>query len=179
VRGRCSWLFRVDGDLIQPDGPAIVAGYDDVTRPVALELVKLLAAQNRDTRANRIALAIAFVEDIPYSIPPDDDATDWEAGGVISAPGILLEGYGDCDSKAFFLGGLLTALIGANDVAFVRPVGRRHVFNAIRQVPNAGQSFIESRNGWWVLADATGPARAKLGQVNEEFSRFTVEPLVH
>lgn len=172
-------LFHARDDVLEPDLSAVSTFYGpEVTRPIARFILANLKERGLDTRAHRIAMAMAFTQDIPYGIP-SLDADGIFRSGLSPAPLILLTGYGDCDSKATLFVGILRYLIAPEDILFLTPEDEPHLLTAIRGEPGARDRFIVWEGNSYLLADVSGPGRATLGEREDESPdshAYRVEP---
>jgi hypothetical protein len=169
-------LFLLNNKTIEVDKSAVVEVYSEsFCRPVAEFIVESLIKSGSDSRKNRIEFAMCFVQDIPYGIPKYDDKTR-HFGGVFPPAKILIEGYGDCDSKAILFAGILTYLIDPEDFIFLNQ--SNHVLSAIRAAPSQGMTFVRYEGDTYLVAETAGPGRRKLGEKGQYFqTRHMVEPL--
>jgi len=169
-------LFRQEDNILTIDKSAVVNYYaEDFCKPIAEQIVKILAEYNRDTRLDRIEMAMSFVQDIPYGIPDYEDE-HWHYGGMATPPEVLLQMYGDCDSKAILFTGILVYLIDEEDIVFLNQPD--HVLTAIRFKPEKGQTYIKYRKKTFVIAETAGPARKKPGEKGNYYRRtYKAEPL--
>jgi hypothetical protein len=169
-------LFLLRDNIIEVDKSAAVELYSELfCRPVAAFIIESLEKYGLDNRHNRIEYAMRFVQDIPYGIPKYNDRIK-HYGGVFPPPKILIEGYGDCDSKAILFAGILIYLIGAEDIVFLNQSD--HVLSAVRGAPDKGMTYIRYGGDTFLIAETAGPARRKLGEKGKYFqTRHIVEPL--
>lgn len=161
-----SGLFRVDGDIINVDRNRLIETYIDYCKPIALRLAYYLHKEKIDTRRDRIELAMRFVQDIPYGVPEKSKAPDTHFGGVSPIPEVLINGWGDCDSKAFLFIGILAHLIDFKDVLYAGETG--HLFTVIRNddndiVKNGKTTYFEVNEKFYLVAETAGPARLPFG----------------
>ncbi len=168
-------LMRIQSGRFSADPVALVRYYDGVTRSVAALLLDELQQRHLDTRANRIAMALAFVQDIPYREVRDAGAY---RQGILPAPEMLLDGYGDCDTKAIFFAGLMVALVGVEDVVLLVNAAAEHSLAAVRGTPGPGQTFIIVDGSPFLVAEVAGPRRIPLDEKGlESPDAFDVERL--
>jgi hypothetical protein len=169
-------MFLLNKNTIEVDKSAVVQFYaQDFCRPVAQMIVGSLEEYGRDTRRDRIELAMRFVQDIPYGIP-DFDNKQRHFGGVSPPPKVLLEMYGDCDSKVLLFVGILIYLIPADDIVFLNQP--EHVLSAVKAESEKGLTYLEYDGETYLIAETAGPGARKLGQEGNYYnSKFKVEPL--
>jgi hypothetical protein len=169
-------LFMVDGNKIEVDKNAVIAYYAETFgRPIAEMIIQSLEEYERDTRRDRIEMAMRFVQDIPYGIP-DYGNTNRHFGGVSPPPGVLCNGYGDCDSKALLFASIIIYLVPAEDFVFLNQPD--HVLSAIKDEAKDGDTFIKYNGKQFLLAETAGPAKRSLGEKGDYFgNEWEVEPL--
>jgi hypothetical protein len=169
-------LFMLSGKLIEVDKSAVISRYAETfCKPIAELIVRSLEEYGRDTRRDRIEFAIRFVQDIPYGIPAYSDKQR-HFGGVSPPPGVLLNGYGDCDSKVLLFAGILIYLIPANEFIFLNQA--EHVLSAVKEKPTEGLTFVRFENEEYLIAETAGPGKRLLGEQGEFYNnKFKVEKL--
>lgn len=173
-------LFQLNGDRVDIDLSAVTTFYsDEFAKPIAEFIVESLRQRGIDNRTNRIKMAMAFTQDLPYGVP-DFDADGVFRGGLSPAPLILLSGFGDCDSKATLFAGILRYIINPEDIIFLHQVNEAHLLTAIREHNAAGRTTITYEGHTYVVAETAGPGRAEYGEMGDtRGSSFTVEPYVN
>lgn len=169
-------LFLLNDNLIEVDKSAVINYYaESFCKPIAKMIVESLAEYGRDTRRDRIEMAIRFVQDIPYAIPTYADE-DRHYGGVSPPPKLLIEGYGDCDSKVLLFVGILVFLIPPEDIIFLNQT--EHVLSAIHDKPLKGDTYIKYKLNDFLIAETAGPGKRMLGQKGNYYrTKFKIEPL--
>ena len=169
-------LFTINDNFIEVDKSALLGRYaENFCKPIAGLIVQSLQEYKRDTRRDRIEFTIRFVQDIPYGIPDYADK-EHHFGGVSPPPGVLRNGYGDCDSKVLLFAGILIYLIPVDDFIFLNQP--EHVLSAIREIPDGKSTYIRYDKQDFLIAETAGPGKRLLGEEGEYFgNKFTVEPL--
>jgi hypothetical protein len=169
-------LFMLSGKMIEVDKSAVISRYAETfCKPIAELIVRSLEEYGRDTRRDRIEFAIRFVQDIPYGIPAYSDKQR-HFGGVSPPPGVLLNGYGDCDSKVLLFAGILIYLIPADEFIFLNQA--EHVLSAVKEKPTEGLTFVRFEDDEYLIAETAGPGKRFLGEPGEFYSnKFKVEKL--
>jgi hypothetical protein len=160
-------LFMQSDKFLKPDRSAIVSFYRPYCRAIAGGILNLLMNEGDNNRLNRIEMAIKFVQDIPYGVPEIKDST-WEVYGIYPPPEVLIRMFGDCDSKAILLAGILTYLINDTDILFLFQ-GHNHALVAIKGTPTAKQKYIEIDKDKYIISDVTGPERLSWGDDGNKF----------
>jgi hypothetical protein len=170
-------LFLLNDNTVEPDKSAVIDYYaKSFCRPIAGMIVEVLQKRNQDTRKNRIEMAMRFVQDIPYAVPQCNDKNKY-CGGVNPPPKLLIDGYGDCDSKAIFFAGILIWLIDSQDIIFL--VQRKHILTAIRtKTKEKSLNYVRYHGNNYLIAETAGPGKRLLGQKGKYFSKtFKVEKI--
>jgi len=114
----------------------------------------------------RIALALAFCQDIPYGIPPGI-YQQREINGQFSPIDTLLNKYGDCDSKVALFGAILAhypeyELLGIYTTEF------SHALMAIAGTPQGDQKYLNLQGKKFLYCEPVGNARTPFGYFHEE-----------
>ncbi|MCD4788558.1 MAG: hypothetical protein K8R37_01055, partial [Bacteroidales bacterium] len=126
-------LFKLTDNTIEVDKSRVIDYYSEYfCKPIAGLIVDALAQYGKDTRRNRIEMAMRFVQDIPYGTPDISDK-ELHYGGVSPPPKMLIDMYGDCDSKALLFAGIMIYLIDSEDIIFLNQT--KHVLTAIKGEP--------------------------------------------
>lgn len=169
-------LFMLDDNLIEVDKSAVIHYYSPhYFKPIAEMIVSSLADYGKDTRRDRIEMTMRFVQDIPYGIP-DISNKNMHYGGVIPPPKILIDGYGDCDSKVILFVGILMYLIPGDDIIFLNQ--NDHVLAAVKEKPEKGLTYIEFNKQQYLIAETAGPGKRLLGQKGNYYRKnFRVETI--
>jgi len=169
-------LFLLSGNTIEIDKSAVIDYYSEMfCKPVAEQISIALAHYGKDTRRNRIEMAIRFVQDIPYATPEFADEERYY-GGVSPPPKVLIDMFGDCDTKALLFVGVLIYLIDMNDIIFLNQ--SKHVLTAIKEAPEKGLTFIKYQGDKYLVAETAGPGRRLLGEKGNYYSsKFEIEKL--
>ncbi|MCB0821943.1 MAG: hypothetical protein KDC09_04555 [Bacteroidales bacterium] len=169
-------LFRLSENTIEVDKSAVVEYYSEsVCLPIARMIVRSLGEYGLDTPRNRVEFAMRFVQDIPYGIPTYEDESR-HYGGVSPPPKLLIEGFGDCDSKVLLFAGIIAYLIPSEDFIFLNQ--QKHVLSAIKAAPEKGLTFVRFEGEKFLIAETAGPGKRMLGQEGHYFEeKFTPEKL--
>jgi hypothetical protein len=155
-------LFTLKEDIIEVDKNAVINYYaEDFCRSIAGLIVGSLKEQGNDNRLNRIETAMCFVQDIPYAIPVFKN-NERHFGGVTPPPKLLIDHFGDCDSKAILFAGILIYLIPAEDILFLNQ--KDHLLTAVKGDPKESDTYIEFAGQSFLIAETAGPGRRLLGE---------------
>lgn len=127
-------------------------------KPIILEQVSI---KNIREVTNYV---LSFVQSIPYATL---ESRITSSGAGFNSPAKLLwENQGDCDSKVTLIATILRALMPR--IAMVMIYIDQHAFIGIAVPANAGEITIEYQDINYVLAEPTGPALYKLGELAPE-----------
>jgi hypothetical protein len=172
-------LFKVRDNTVIVDKSALIKYYLSYCEPIAARLVYYLKKEQKDTRQDRIELVMKFVQDIPYAIPSFSDHK-LHYGGVTPIPSVLINGWGDCDSKAFLFVGILSYMIDTEDIRFAGEPG--HLYTVIRNdknniVPHGNTTYFTIDEQFYLVAETAGPGRFPFGMAAEsDQSSANIEP---
>ncbi len=171
-----SGLFKLENNSIGIDYRAVIVTFAQTyCRPIAEHIVQTLKSVGRDNRADRIAMAMAFVQDIPYGQPNFDDE-NWYFCGLIPPPLLILTGFGDCDSKSVLFCGIMSYLIDCDDLVLLSPPN--HVLTGIRGVSDGTTTYVRHGSTQYILCETAGPRRTAFGELGLYFSEgYKVIPL--
>lgn len=104
-----------------------------------------------------------FIQNIPYHTLQSRD--NYRGSGFMTPIQVLRNNMGDCDSKATLLAAILKQALPDLETAFVYIPN--HAFIAINLPPQGGQLTVKVDGQEWVVADPTGPALFKLGELSD------------
>jgi len=169
-------LFKTQSHKLVIDLNSVVDYYLPFCKPIAEKIVEALSEYGTDSRQERIEMAMKFVQDIPYGTPPNDDE-NWYTAGFYTPPEVIINMYGDCDSKAVLFAGILVHLLDQHDLLFLKQP--KHLLTAVRDRPASGQIYVNFKGETYVIAETAGPGRPNLGQEGGYFKRelYSVQPL--
>lgn len=154
-------------NVLRPDYRGIARDAAPVIEPLAEAIAREAGI---DARA-RTALALAFLQGIPYDELTDRNAAD---GTGFAVPAEMLEiNLGDCDSKATALAALMQHFAPEVDTAIVLLPG--HAVLAAELDPLLTDKTIELRGKTFVLMEPAGPGVLPLGQVDPRSWRMLQE----
>ncbi|MGE0716508.1 MAG: hypothetical protein AB7P02_13795 [Alphaproteobacteria bacterium] len=144
---------------VRPDFERIVARSAADLKPIS----DAIAAQTTDER-ERIALALAFVQSIPYAVPQGRSQ-----GGFVMPAAFFDINRGDCDVKSAALAAILQSLLPQRSIAMVLPPEHALLAIDIPSVEDEAKIVVDGRS--YVLLEPTGPALWPIGRVAEETGR--------
>ena len=147
---------------VAPDYGRLAGLFVPAMRPVATALAA--AAPNGGER-QRLALALAFVQSIPY----DTRAAALRENAYVVPPMMLVQNKGACDSKSVTLASLLATLLpGRETVVILVP---EHALLGVALPPLPGDRTLVADGRVYVLMEPVGPAQTPPGQVSEHSAR--------
>ncbi len=159
---------RVDERRIMVDFAAATQALQPAMRAVTRALGDTPQVANND-RA-RVGLALAFFQEIPYAILEDKKR---RGGDFLSAPALLAQNRGDCDSKAVALAAVLRTYAPSRKLAMVTMPG--HAILAVDLAAQPGEWTIRTPGRQYVALEAAGPAMAPIGLVGAQTAKYLGE----
>jgi hypothetical protein len=165
-------LFEMENNSIGPDMNKMINYYRPFLEPVS-QLAEGALGPDATWRS-RAELAIKFVQDIPYSIPPDEQGVKY-TGGVFPPPQVFINMFGDCDSKVVLYSSLLS-FMGNYEILIMKETG--HVLTGIKGIPMPYDKFYEYRNNQYIMAETAGPGRTNLGVITDPYQKISETILV-
>ncbi len=164
-------MFRLDGNMLRPDFPVLVRFYMPYMRPL-YDLSRYVTASSGNQELVREVLT--FLQDLPYGIPPGE-INGKIIAGLLPPPQSLLEGWGDCDTKALMMAATL-AHDPEIDIIFITVP--KHMFIGIAGIPRPYDKFINYQGKRYILAEPAGPGRLPFGQSGTYRGAMEVEASV-
>ncbi len=150
--------FTTIGGAIAPDHIRHVREYADEMAPV----VEALGGPGEDPRSFA-TLALGFVQSIPY------ERASAQRDRYRRPMSLLGRNKGDCDSKSTLFLALVHQAWPELPLAMIYIPG--HVYVGLDLEPMKGESFLQSDQGVWLLAEPVGPALRPLGEVDRKSRR--------
>lgn len=96
-------MVRLTNGTLGPDFAALIAYYKPYTRHL-YDMAR--EATRSDSREELVRFLLAFVQDIPYGVPPSTVGKKMILG-ILTPPQVFVEGWGDCDTKSLLLATIL------------------------------------------------------------------------
>jgi hypothetical protein len=159
---------RVDSHRIMVDFPAATSALQGPMTAVARALGATPNIADND-RA-RIALALAFFQEVPYAVLEDKDR---RGGDFLPAAALLAQNRGDCDSKAVALAAVLRTYTPWRK--FVVVTMPEHAILAVDLPAEPGDQTIRGQARQYVALEAAGPALAPVGRVGGHTAKYLKE----
>lgn len=123
-----------------------------------------------DERA-RVALALAFFQQIPYVGLGDGEA---RGSDFLAGPAVLARNRGDCDSKAVALAAVLRTYAPVRKLVAVSMPG--HVVLGIDLPALPGDRTVRTATGQYVIIEAAGPHLSAIGNVDGRTAKYLADP---
>ncbi len=159
---------RVDEHRIMVDFAAATLALQGPMTAVARALGATPNVENSD-RA-RIALALAFFQEVPYAVLEDKDR---RGGDFLPAPALLAQNRGDCDSKAVALAAVLRTYTPLRRLVVVTMP--EHAILAVDLPAEPGDQTIRQQGRQYVALEAAGPALVPVGRVGGHTAKYLKE----
>jgi hypothetical protein len=159
---------RVDGRRIMVDFAAATAALQGPMIAVARALGATPGVANTD-RA-RVALALAFFQDVPYAVLEDKER---RGGDFLPAAALLAQNRGDCDSKAVALAAVLRTYAPSRRLVVVTMP--EHAILAADLPAEPGDWTIRDHGRQYVALEAAGPLVAPVGRVGTLSAKYLKE----
>jgi len=169
-------LFKNENNKLELDYDAVVSFYRPYCKGIAEKLISLLNSQDQDNTLNRIELTMKFIQDIPYAIPRKN--RNVYKNGCLAPIEVLIDGYGDCDSKTLLFASILTHMIPTEHILFVK--GDNHVLTAVRFDEKVLQKtdFFRYNRKKYYICETAGPGRRLFGEKSLKRRSYELFPLV-
>ncbi|HEY5907643.1 MAG TPA: hypothetical protein VIZ31_06330 [Vicinamibacteria bacterium] len=161
---------RLSGNRLTPDhvGLAVRAA-----RPLADCFRALARASSGDSDRRRLGLFLAFLQEIPYEVPPDR-YQGREILGLFVPTEVLVGRHGDCDSKAVTFASLWRNF----DTPLLLISLPRHMLLGVAVTPAPGEHYVQVGNRYFVLCEVAGPGKLHPGRepLPGAFEYILIEP---
>ena len=150
--------FKRVNNLVGPDHSAIVSD----SRPLLTGLTNLVkeAIQTDGLSAREaIELIMAFCQDIPYGVPPDN----YEGkviSGMFPPPLILNKTWGDCDTKSTLFASIYLSIPGGSMVLLESP---GHISVGVEGIPGPYDQAVSFEGKKYIFAEPVGPGKKPFG----------------
>ena len=148
---------------VVPDYGRLAGLFVKAMRPVAAALAAQAPAGASERE--RLALALAFVQSIPY----DTETAARRENGYVVPPMMLVQNKGACDSKSVTLASLLATLLPGRAMAVI--LVPEHAFLGVALTPLPGERTLYAEGRTYVLMEPVGPAQTPVGEISERSGR--------
>ena len=169
-------LFKNINNKLELDYDAVVSFYKPYCKDIADYLIELLNTKDIDNTLNRIEIAMKFIQDIPYAIPRKNRKI--YKNGCLAPVEVLIEGYGDCDSKTLLFASILSHMIPSENILFVK--GSNHVLTAVYYDDTIlkNTNYFKYIRRKYYICETAGPGRRLFGEKSLKRSSYELLPLV-
>ncbi|WP_109616713.1 hypothetical protein [Sediminitomix flava] len=161
IKGLTAWEYSAK-NKVRPNINKLVKAYRDFAKPIAAFTAKTLGTNA--TKREIVDFVLKFCQDIPFGVPPSYNQ-NLHIGGLLTPPHLLVNGYGDCDSKVVLFTSILSFFDEINTVLLYMP---NHLGVAIKLPVIENDEFIKIGDEEFVIAEPTGPIRLPLGKKGKE-----------
>jgi hypothetical protein len=158
----------IDDRRIMVDFPAATQALQEPMKAVARALGATPGIADND-RA-RVALALGFFQEVPYAVLEDSER---QGGDFLTAPALLAQNRGDCDSKAVALAAVLRSYAPTRKLVMVTMP--EHAILAVDLPAEPGDQTIRSQGRQYVALEAAGPAMVPIGRVAPVTAKYLRE----
>lgn len=164
--------FRLNGDMLQVDYERAVR---EATGPLADCFEALRRAGGQASAERQLSLFLSFFQDIRYELPPEVDARGRETLGFRVPTAVLVEGAGDCDSKAAAFCAIWRRLRAGRVILILVP---EHALVGVEGKPGPDQAYVRLGNHYFILCEVAGPGKIPAGDTSIEgsFEYVLIEP---
>ena len=149
------------GNVVEVDVPMMVKRNAPTLKNLALSFDKIAEGRGYDSE-NLIGAVTSMVQtSVHYRIPPPLQGKK-HTGGLLPPMTVIVDGWGDCDTKTLLLSSILANWPHMLMVGIAVP---HHYLMGILRIPNKGDVFVEYEGLQYVLIEPAGPAWLTPGQV--------------
>lgn len=130
---------------------------------------------NGDNDRRRLGLFLAFFQELKYEIPPDLDRQGRHILGFRVPSAVMVQGAGDCDSKAAAFCALWRHFPKRSILILVP----EHALVGVEGKPRADESYVRLGNRYFVLCEVAGPGKIPPGgeAISGNFEYVMIEPV--
>lgn len=150
--------FRQDGTVIRPYFREIIRRQREFLAPAVAQFKREYANASPE---ETVQFWLHFCQDIPYGIPPSKKDGKFY-GGLMPPVGMLIKGWGDCDSKGTLFA---TAMSHFPNVKIIVVSVTGHQMMGVRMPAKSGQKSYEFEGEEYVLCEPVGLGRLAFGTV--------------
>jgi hypothetical protein len=159
---------RTEEGRILVDFAAATMAQQDTLRGLARALGEAPGV-GADERA-RVALALAFFQQIPYAGLGDGEA---RGSDFLTGPALLARNRGDCDSKVVALAAVLRTHVSARKLVAISMPG--HVVLGIDLPALPGEQTVRTPARQYVIMEASGPHMSAIGNVDGRTAKYLAD----
>lgn len=132
---------------------------------------------NGDSERRRLGLFLAFFQELKYEIPPDQDQQGRHILGFRVPSAVMVQGAGDCDSKAAAFCALWRHF-PKRSILIVVP---EHALVGVEGKPRADEAYVRLGNRYFILCEVAGPGKIAPGaeSISGSFEYVMIEPVLN
>jgi hypothetical protein len=130
---------------------------------------------NGDSERRLLGLFLAFFQELRYEIPPDVDRGGRHTLGFRVPSAVMVQGAGDCDSKAAAFCALWRHFPKRSILILVP----EHALVGVEGKPRADEAYVRLGNRYFVLCEVAGPGKIPPGaeSISGSFEYVMIEPV--
>ncbi len=128
-----------------------------------------------DDERRRLGLFLAFFQELKYELPPDPDPQGRHTLGFRVPSAVMVQGAGDCDSKAAAFCALWRHFPKRSILILVP----EHALVGVEGKPRADEAYVRLGNRYFVLCEVAGPGKIPPGgeAISGNFEYVMIEPV--
>ena len=130
---------------------------------------------NGDSERRLLGLFLAFFQELRYEIPPDVERGGRHTLGFRVPSAVMVQGAGDCDSKAAAFCALWRHFPKRSILILVP----EHALVGVEGKPRADEAYVRLGNRYFVLCEVAGPGKIPPGaeSISGNFEYVMIEPV--
>jgi hypothetical protein len=166
--------LRLEGDEIAVDyEEAVLHG----TRSLEDCFQALRQVGDGDSERRLLGLFLAFIQELRYEIPPDVDRQGRHTLGFRVPSAVMVDGAGDCDSKAAAFCAMWRRLPKRSILILVP----EHALVGVEGKPGPDEAYVRLGNRYFVLCEVAGPGKIPPGgeAISGNFEYVMIEPVLN
>ncbi len=132
---------------------------------------------NGDSERRLLGLFLAFFQELRYEVPPDVDREGRHTLGFRVPSAVMVQGAGDCDSKAAAFCALWRHFPKRSILILVP----EHALVGVEGKPRADEAYVRLGNRYFVLCEVAGPGKIPPGaeSISGSFEYVMIEPVLN
>lgn len=172
-------FYEERGFLIEED--EISVDYEEAvlhgTRSLEDCFQALRRVGNGDSERRLLGLFLAFFQELRYEIPPDVERGGRHTLGFRVPSAVMVQGAGDCDSKAAAFCAMWRRLPKRSILILVP----EHALIGVEGKPRADEAYVRLGNRYFVLCEVAGPGKIPPGaeSISGNFEYVMIEPVLN
>ncbi len=165
--------LRIDGDEIEVDYQSAVL---KATDPLEDCFQALHRVGGGSDERRRLGTFLAFFQELRYELPADLDRQGRHTLGFRVPSAVMVQGAGDCDSKAAAFCALWRHFPKRSILILVP----EHALVGVEGKPRADEAYVRLGNRYFILCEVAGPGKIPPGgeAISGSFEYVMIEPVV-